>query len=1112
MLTELQIQLCATGTLGVAVVGYAFGRPEIPTLLRPTGHKRKALASERGGHSCTNTPSVTPLSSSRLPQKNPAFSSRSTFSRRPVSSSITYRNSPFESLRGTNEVIDETSDWGSPVLGDHREKGYSTHDLDFTSSVSDNTRSSWLRRMSKHSPSPRRSPISTPRPSTPSMSFSNTSTAPILSPSATTTPVQSRNRLVKRASSQRALQTLQGSHQLQTKSQMPTLRRPATSHQRSATLQQQYNIDENEPPQTPPSNHQSHVYEDYDQLEEDPTQIWYPFFRSREVRLTKESTPKKRTSLASNGHSESIRSVSAAKEDLPTLLLATSISTERSEEEPTAVFESAFSPARFSPSPIGSPNEQAPRSRASFSISDYFPSPSPNAWKLPRSGSLMRRKGSESAIADRRIATAPQSAKGRKKPGRARSGVELRPHNRSPEHEFEPSFDADSSFKLPGLRISSSPVPLPLLDRLSAFEIDLLDESLSDPVKLQQDAMIAPVSYASPPPPAMSSNSSSHFSVRAKTYRPSGAFSDRASTLIGSDNENSRQDGDETDYQSETVYDSIRTGATSSSHSGIRGPRIEQVFDTSNSSELLKQNLTALQDRLSNGSYSHTHMPKDFIAEEEETILTPDLDPGRSHEPDPSTPQRGRFPVSPSPIVSSSPPMAPLTLTRNRWAGFDDEDWPPDTTENGFWGSEGKENEFESEAIDHLPSPPNDSMQVRITTVKRQIGGSKDQPKQNIFEWSEQGSSPRPKTVHGQQNAERGSRSTSRRGPSALHLRSQSVPLPPDGLAHRGINSTAKLETWLLGSKGVSEEWDNDFEFDEEPTPSIEPRDGQATERLSDSGLMKVPKAILERQASVHGQFGQVKELTILVEELKRLRKQASEQGLLKGQSSELWKEAEGIINLATVDDDEQGFWPPRSPHSPGFDFDFFEDDSPTGQRRRRSGINIPREEPSTKYDYAATIHASSHSSPTGSKLGTPPVNRPRKDSIAKAKAVLEGIHQQRKSDDPPLVDSKNTQKKLPFDTTSLRDLVIRAGTVTKILKEIVRKAENASQSPERQSSAPPDPPFSQIFRPPSSPTALSKSTRMAKNNSKSDFLGGAITSNDNEINGHNNMKMMTVV
>ena len=892
---------------------------------------------------------------------------------------------------------------------------------------------------------------------------------------------------------------------------MPTLRRPATSHQRSATLQQQYNIDENEPPRTPPSNHQSDVYEDYEHVEEDPAQIWYPFFRSREIKLAKESTPRKRTSLVSNGHSDSVRSVSAAKEDLPTLLLATSITPERLEEESPAPFESAFSPPRFSPLPTNSPDEQIPRSRTSFSISDYFPSPTSNAWKLPRSGSLMRRKGSESAIAEKRIASVPQPAKGRKKPGRARSGVELGAHQRSPERNFEPSFDADPNFKLPGLRISSSPIPLPSLDRLSAFEIELPDETPSQPVILQQDESTAPVSSASPPP-AISSNPSSQFSVRIKSYRPSGAFSDRASTLIGSDNENSRQDGDETDYQSETVYDSIRTGATGSSHSGMRGPRIEQVFDISNSSELLKQNLATLQDKLSNGSYFHAHNHKDFIAEEEESVHTPYLDSQRSPEPNPSTPQRGRSQVSPSPDISSSSPVPPLVLKRNRSSRFEDEDWPLDAIENGFWGSDGKDDASESGVFDELPSPPIGPAKARITVAKRHIAASKDQPKQNIFEWSEQGSSPRPKTVHGQQNTERGSRSTSRRGPSALHLRSQSVPLPPDGLAHRGINSTAKLETWLLGSKGVSEEWDNDFEFDEEPIQTVEPQDGQSTERFADSGLMKVPKAILERQASVHGQFGHVKELTILVEELKRLRKQASEQGLLKGQSSELWKEAEGIINLATVDDDEQSFWPPRSPHSPSFDFDVFEDDSPTSQRRRRSGMTIPKDDQSIRHEHTANIHASSHSSPTGSKLGTPPINRPRKDSIAKAKAVLEGIHQQRKSDDPPLVDLKNTQKKLPFDTTSLRDLVIRAGTVTKILKEIVRKAENASQSPERQPSAPPDPPFSQIFRRPSSPTALSKSPRTPKSNGKSDFPGGAITSNDNEINGHNNMKMMTVV
>ena len=60
--------------------------------------------------------------------------------------------------------------------------------------------------------------------------------------------------------------------------------------------------------------------------------------------------------------------------------------------------------------------------------------------------------------------------------------------------------------------------------------------------------------------------------------------SDRGSTLLGSDNDNSRlmsDDEDDIDARSETIYDSTRTGATGSSHSAIRMPPIDTIFDES---------------------------------------------------------------------------------------------------------------------------------------------------------------------------------------------------------------------------------------------------------------------------------------------------------------------------------------------------------------------------------------------------------------------------------------------------------------------------------------------------------------------------------------------------
>lgn len=375
---------------------------------------------------------------------------------------------------------------------------------------------------------------------------------------------------------------------------------------------------------------------------------------------------------------------------------------------------------------------------------------------------------------------------------------------------------------------------------------------------------------------------------------------------------------------------------------------------------------------------------------------------------------------------------------------------------------------------------------------------------------SPQGSSPRPRTVHGKHSKEsRGSRLSARRGPNALHLRSQSVPIPPDASGHRTHNNTHKLESWVLGNKGVSEDWDNDFEFDEPPRTNKQSSTSSDITR-SASGML-VPPAIMERQASVHGQFGQVKELTLLVEELKRLQQQASAQGIMQGQSAELWKEAEGIINLATLDEEEQDLFPPRSPRSPSNEFDPFEEDSPASHGMRRSDLPPPWEESLNGTDNTSRSQTPSRSTPDRSRYETPPTSRPRRESVAKAKSVLETIHQQRNHYNPALLDPKSPQKKLPFDTTSLRDLVTRAGVVTRALKEIVRRAENAPLSPKAPPSTPQDPPFSHMFQnPPSSPSVGNKIPRVTQSPKNGNFLGGTISGNDNEINGH--LTMMTVV
>ena len=687
---------------------------------------------------------------------------------------------------------------------------------------------------------------------------------------------------------------------------------------------------------------------------------------------------------------------------------------------------------------------------------------------------------------------------------------------------------------LPGL--NTTPVlPLPLYSP-STFEIDFRNGVRSYPSTSHSDSpstssYITSAPPSSPPVPVLVMNRPQRYSVGP---------SDRASTLVGSDNDaRGVLDEEEMDFQSETVFDSLRTGATGSSNSGTRGPRIETIFDESPPPDIRKPKLVELQELLRDGSFSTNQVTtsgKHRILEEDEGLSTPVRADASHQDDDFPTPVTTQVDRLVRPEISASPAEVPSSLslgklewdcndlsrTTGQWAyeGEDEEDW--DSHEEGATTHNQREGPLASSGLGF------GTAKIFSTSPISSPLHSNDKPdardtRTNIFDWSEQhatekdglqGSSPRPSTVHGKQGADsRGSRATGRPSPHAVHLRSQSVPVTPDTSAHRDHgNLLAKLGPWGLGNKGVSEDWNDDFEFDEPTGRNVQGESGREAGFISEGVPNFVPKAILERQASVHGQFGQVREFALMVEELKRLRTQASSLGIIEGPSVELWKEAEGIINLATQDDEEQEYSPPQSPSSPRSNRDPFEDDSTTYQIRRKFRQS-PTQEHVTGKGSSHDLDSTAFKVEAGSKYTTPPPMRPRKESSAKAKSVLETINQQRGNSDPLMTDVESrAQKKLPFDTTSLRDLVIRAGVVTRAVKEIVRRAENTPQAQFRQLSPPPDPLFSQIFAQPIDEPSSGANGTISKSKSSKGFHSGSgpITGNENEINGH--MKLMAVV
>ncbi|KAE8144877.1 hypothetical protein BDV25DRAFT_165884 [Aspergillus avenaceus] len=532
-----------------------------------------------------------------------------------------------------------------------------------------------------------------------------------------------------------------------------------------------------------------------------------------------------------------------------------------------------------------------------------------------------------------------------------------------------------------------------------------------------------------------------HGPFRQRPKRHSIAASDPASTIIGSDDTRifTSGDEDETDFLSDTAFDSIRTHITTSSNTGLQAPRIDTLFDKELTAGIVGEEKLHLRCLTTDSTFDTR--PSANYRCRTNAILNPFA--VRSCASQEHDVHEGNSNISfPSDLTDDDGDarslVAALPGETLRQAGQME-------YQNMFLNSHGMYGRRDVLAHQELDMSPN---------LNKADSVLDSCPKINIFDWSEQtradrevtGCAERPRTVHGKHVPEvRGSRPPGRKAPNALHLRSQSVPVSRDNAtANESRQTSGKYGTWGLGSKGVSEDWDSDFEFDdtdESTSGSILPDKNMSA--------MIVPQAIMERQASLHGQFGQVQELTLLVEELKRLRHQASFLDIVHGPSNELWKEAEGIVNLATLDDEDNGPSPPGSPSSLTFSFDDSEEESSNTNdaSKRASGESWQASLPEqfTPPNHAAT-------------------SQDHKELSTKANSVLDLIYKQRISHDSPYMEPHIPRsKKLPFDTRSLRDLVVRAGVVTRALKEVIRKAEGVASEPDgsMHHSAPP---FSQIF------------------------------------------------
>jgi hypothetical protein len=326
-----------------------------------------------------------------------------------------------------------------------------------------------------------------------------------------------------------------------------------------------------------------------------------------------------------------------------------------------------------------------------------------------------------------------------------------------------------------------------------------------------------------------------------------------------------------------------------------------------------------------------------------------------------------------------------------------------------------------------------------------------------------------------------------------LHARSQSVPVVPEGAGKRSTVVTNKFGTWGVGSKGVTEDWNDDFDFSEiNEESTIE--DAKESHRVDSGTAMVVPKTIQEQQTNVLANIGLLREWGLLIEELKEQRIRAINLGLLQGPNAGMWEEVDAMIDLADQEAENDGLARLSTPSTPGFDEGAFDDVSDPfsnhvanyrrtsggfandelAKRNSQSNSNQQQPDKSRRKSILPSHHdvftPQSSPIPAKSAYGTPGsvsdpkviVTRPRKDSEAKAQSIIEAL-QNRRSIHESTMQLKPTppSKKVPFDTATLRRIVPYVSTLTRKVKDALREAEGLYSSP---STSPKDPQFSKMF------------------------------------------------
>ena len=944
----------------------------------------------------------------------------------------------------------------STTHSDGSERAVERRDVDGTSSLYPSTPSgrpiNWLRRLSSNMTAASRDSSRTPtsRPSSAAVSQSTGSAAFSFSHTGSTTPMLPditppplpRNRLVKRTSSLHTPNTSSPVRPPDSSSKLPlpVFRRPATSHQRSATLQESF------------------VNAEYDEQmslgRRSQDLSWRHYFTPK-VAADDISSDRRQSST---GIPNLIKRVYPDRKYTPVLISAReSVRAAMLEvDDGAGADDSAVSRLKMLSSTASSPLPvqtshfgESSIPRRSFSIGDLLATGAQPLWKRP-SASKGRLPPSTMAArrAKSRVVSAPQTSM-----GSAFSAESERPAKRrdvTDPHIVKRDIYSSSSTAHPQATPSANEIQLALSESSPgshSFSFDSPDLN-----SLSQTA--SPTNSFPRRLPSATVESSA-----ARHARVSATQSEITST-VGSENGRRSLSGYSTDYQSDAIYDSIRTRTTVRSSSGKRGPPIDTIFDES-PPQFSSGQSTTLRDLLHDGSFSGSnehsrHYRHSTIEEEDSMVSTPvRLSQERNFATTPSARPGAQQ------MLMSSPPAEGMPDP-------DDMDWDADDNTHSTKQQQGLGIQHHAFGVpnSHLPER---SFPFRLNALSRPAntisaastpnrnGGDRANP----FDWSEQQPSPshvnqsppRPRTVHGKKDPEnRGSRAPARRAASGMHARSHSVPVVPDVDGKRSNVVANKFGTWGVGSKAVTEDWDEDFDFDNSaapPLPGIVSAEDWDERRIDSGHEMFVPKSIREQQDNVVANISLLREWGLLIEELKELRVRAVALDMLQGPHAMAWQEVDAMIELADQESEEHTLQPRRSPpSSPGLDFDDFDEPIPElpglGARVQVDGpleLQVP---------VPVTGRASPYQNPNNLSA-----TRPRKDSEAVARSVIEALQSKRSVSDSAAalksVQAAPPTRKVPFDTGTLRHIVPYVNGLKKKVKEALRETEGLYSSPRRR-------------------------------------------------------------